>query len=112
METQTEAGTPYLTIFSRNKVMREIILDRRMISIGRAPQNEVVIEDPAISAKHVVIEMVDADAVLEDCESTNGTKVNGQPVRKHFLRDGDVIELGHYKIRFWCTCPGHDVPHI
>lgn len=90
-----------ITIASRERVLREFVLDKERITIGRAPQNEVVIKDPAISGEHAVIVMADGDALLEDLDSTNGTRVNGQPVRTHFLRDGDVIELGrltlHYK---------------
>ncbi len=40
------------------------------------------------------------DSFLEDLGSTNGTLVNGQPVKKHFLQDNDVVEIGKYKLKY------------
>ena len=40
------------------------------------------------------------DSFLEDLGSTNGTLVNGQPIKKHFLQNNDVIELGKYKLKY------------
>lgn len=83
-----------ITVASRERGLQEIVLAKERISIGRGPQNEIVLSDPAISNEHAVIAISQGDALLEDLESTNGTKVNGQPVKKHFLQDGDVIQLG------------------
>ncbi len=79
---------------------REIPLVKNRITIGRCTQNDVVIDHIAVSIKHAVIVMTSNDVFLEDLGSTNGTKVNGQPVRKHFLQHDDVIELTKYKIRY------------
>jgi pSer/pThr/pTyr-binding forkhead associated (FHA) protein len=59
-----------------------------------------VIDNSAISAEHAVIVSMLQDAFLEDLNSTNGTRVNGQRIKKHFLKNDDVIELAKYKIRF------------
>ena len=80
--------------------LREMVLPKGRITIGRRPQNDIVLDDPAISGQHAAIVTTDADACLEDLNSTNGTQVNGQPVRKHFLQDDDVIELARYRIRY------------
>ena len=40
------------------------------------------------------------DSFLEDLGSTNGTLVNGQPIKKHFLQNNDVVELGKYKLKY------------
>jgi predicted component of type VI protein secretion system len=50
------------------------------------------------------------DSFLEDLNSTNGTYVNGQPVKKHFLQNGDVVELGKYKLKYIAehAAAGHD----
>jgi len=40
------------------------------------------------------------DSFLEDLGSTNGTLVNGQPVKKHFLQNNDVVEIGKYKLKY------------
>jgi pSer/pThr/pTyr-binding forkhead associated (FHA) protein len=100
MKTPTEPVMPRMLIASRDKAGREIALNKERIAIGRAPKNEIVIDDPAISGEHAVITIYNGDVLLEDLDSTNGTKINGQPVKMHFLQDGDLIELGRYTIRY------------
>ena len=88
-------------IFAREDcVLREIALVKDRTTIGRGQHNDVVIDDCVISIEHAVIVTVNDDSFLEDLNSTNGTQVNGQPVRKHFLQEGDVIELAGYQIRY------------
>ncbi len=84
-------------------VLREIVLVQERITIGRSPHNDIVIDDRAISAEHAVIVTVDNDSFLEDLNSTNGTQVNGQPVKKHFLRDGDVVSVAGYHAFYIAT---------
>jgi pSer/pThr/pTyr-binding forkhead associated (FHA) protein len=63
-------------------------------TIGRAPLNHIVIDDPAVSAQHAIIaRSVDAYR-LQDLHSTNGTHVNGVPVSEVDLKDGDKIRFG------------------
>lgn len=81
-------------------VLREITLLKERVTIGRRPHNDIVIDGPAVSGEHAVIVTVDNESYLEDLNSTNGTQVNGQPVRKHFLQDNDVIELAQYRITY------------
>lgn len=100
MAIPAETSRVQITIASRDTALRTVVLDNERITIGRAPQNQIAIDDPAISGEHAVIAMVHGDALLEDLDSTNGTKVNGQPVKKHFLQDGDVIELGRFTIHY------------
>lgn len=54
----------------------------------------------AISGDHAAIVTILNDAFLEDMNSTNGTYVNGQPVKKHVLQSNDVIELGKYRLKY------------
>lgn len=81
-------------------VMQEMVLPKGRITIGRGSQNDIVLEDLAISGHHAAIVSTENDSYLEDLNSTNGTQVNGQPVRKHFLQDEDVIGLARYRIRY------------
>lgn len=89
-----------IILYKGDGVLKEIALCKERITIGRRPHNDIVIEDLAISGEHAVIVTHADGSFLEDLNSTNGTQVNGQPVRKHFLQDGDVIELAQYEIRF------------
>jgi FHA domain len=81
-------------------VLQEMPLLKERVTIGRRPHNDIVIDGPAISGEHAVIVTVFNDSILEDLNSTNGTQINGQPVKKHFLQDNDVIELAQYKLRY------------
>lgn len=81
-------------------VLREIPLAKERMTIGRSRASDILIDDPAVSAEHAVIVTVGGDSFLEDLNSTNGTQVNGQPVRKHFLQIGDVAELVGYRLRY------------
>lgn len=81
-------------------VLKEIMLNKERTSIGRKPHNDIQIDNLAISGEHAVIVAILNDAFLEDLNSTNGTYVNSQPIKKHVLKDGDVVELGKYRLKF------------
>jgi hypothetical protein len=59
-----------------------------------------VIDNLAVSGEHAMIMTILNDSFLEDLGSTNGTLVNGQPIKKHFLQNNDVVELGKYKLKY------------
>jgi hypothetical protein len=70
------------------------------LTIGRLPDNAVIIDNPAVSGHHARV-VCDADQiVLEDLHSTNGTWVNTQQVTRHALRHGDVILVGKHHLVF------------
>jgi len=81
-------------------VLKEIPLSKERTTIGRKPSNDIQIDNLAVSGEHAVIVTIMNDSFLEDLGSTNGTIVNGNPVKKHFLQNNDVIELGKYKLKF------------
>jgi pSer/pThr/pTyr-binding forkhead associated (FHA) protein len=81
-------------------VLREINLSKERTTVGRRSHNDVVIDNLAVSGEHAVIFQSGGDLYLEDLGSTNGTTVNGQPIKKHLLQSGDTIEIGKYKLRF------------
>ncbi len=81
-------------------VLKEIPLNKERLTIGRKPHNDIQIDNLAISGEHAVVVTILADSFLEDLNSTNGTLVNGQPIKKHFLRNNDVVELGKYKMKY------------
>lgn len=83
-----------------NLVLKEIPLNKERTSIGRKAQNDIQIDNLAISGEHAVIVTILNDSFLEDLNSTNGTFVNGQQVKKHFLQNNDVIELGKYRLKY------------
>ena len=85
--------------------LKEIALGKERTTIGRKPHNDIQIDNLAVSGEHAVIVTILQDSFLEDLGSTNGTVVNGQPVKKHFLQNNDVIELGKYKLKYVNEAP-------
>ena len=81
-------------------VLKEIPLTKERMSIGRKPNNDIQIDNLAISGEHAAVVTILNDSFLEDLNSTNGTLVNGQSVKKRFLKNGDVVELGKYKLKY------------
>jgi pSer/pThr/pTyr-binding forkhead associated (FHA) protein len=81
-------------------VLKEIPLTKERTTIGRKPHNDIQIDNLAVSGEHAVIVTILNDSFLEDLGSTNGTVVNGNPIKKHFLQNNDIVELGKYKLKF------------
>ncbi len=81
--------------------LKEIPLAKERTTIGRKPHNDIQIDNLAISGEHAVVVSIHNDAFLEDLNSTNGTSVNGHSVKKHFLQNGDVIEMGKYRLKYF-----------
>lgn len=91
---------PKLILSMDGLVLKEVILKKERTTIGRKPDNDIQIDNLAISGHHAVIVCILNDAFLEDLNSTNGTYVNNQQVKKHVLKNHDVIELGKYRLKF------------
>ncbi len=87
-------------------VIREYPLTKERTTLGRKPHNDIVIDNLAISGEHAMIMTILNDSFLEDLGSTNGTLVNGQPIKKHFLQNNDVVELGKYKLKYVTEATG------
>jgi len=88
-----------------NLVLKEISLTKERTTIGRKPHNDIQIDNLAVSGEHAVVVTILQDSFLEDIGSTNGTLVNGQPIKKHFLQSNDIIELGKYKLKYVNEAP-------
>jgi pSer/pThr/pTyr-binding forkhead associated (FHA) protein len=81
-------------------VLKEQELTKERTTIGRKAHNDIQIENLAVSGEHAVIVTILNDSFLEDMGSTNGTLVNGTTVKKHFLQNSDVVEIGKYKLKY------------
>ncbi|OGA24060.1 MAG: hypothetical protein A3I02_14920 [Betaproteobacteria bacterium RIFCSPLOWO2_02_FULL_67_26] len=89
-----------LILSLEGSVIREIPLDKERVTIGRKAQNDIQIENLAVSGEHACIVTILNDSFLEDLGSTNGTLVNGNPIKKHILQNNDVVEIGKYKMKY------------
>ena len=91
---------PKLIISLDEKVVDEIPIEKEIITIGRRTDNDLCLDNLAISGYHSQISTVLDDCFLEDLESTNGTFVNSEIVKKHALKDGDIIDIGNHRIKY------------
>jgi pSer/pThr/pTyr-binding forkhead associated (FHA) protein/tetratricopeptide (TPR) repeat protein len=101
------AETPArLVVVSPNFAGREFILDKPAMVIGRTDDNDVVINHRSISRHHAKIVQEQGRYAVVDLQSANGVRVNGEEYGKVELRRGDVIDLGHVRLRY--VEPGED----
>jgi pSer/pThr/pTyr-binding forkhead associated (FHA) protein len=82
------------------QTLAEYNLSKERYTIGRLPDNDIRIDNPAVSGHHSLVINILNDAFLEDLNSTNGTYVNGKLIKKHALAHRDVITIGHHQLRF------------
>lgn len=81
-------------------VVAEHTLLKERTTLGRRPFNDIVIDNLAVSGEHLAFLMTQTEVFVEDLNSTNGTYVNGKVARKQSLNNGDLLEVGKYKIKF------------
>lgn len=82
------------------QVLAEYNMTKERYTVGRLPDNDVRIDNAAVSGHHALIINILNDSFLEDLNSTNGTYVNGKLIKKHALQHSDVITIGHHQLRF------------
>lgn len=87
-----------LTTDTQGKVAFEFTED--LITIGRAPDNMVIIDDPSVSSRHAQLELSGETYRIKDLGSTNGTRVNGTPITETILRFDDRVRFGGVDARF------------
>ena len=90
-----------LVLLVPNGTTMDVPLRRERVTIGRRADNDVCLPNLAVSGEHAVVVTILSDSFLEDLGSTNGTLVNGKPIAKHFLRDGDLIDIGRHKLLYF-----------
>jgi len=78
----------------------ELVLGRSPIRLGRSDENDLQIEHPSISRKHLRLHLDNGTWKVMDAESRNGVRVNGEPYAQIGLRHGDVLEVGHLRYAF------------
>ncbi len=66
--------------------------------LGRGPVNDFQIEHPTISGRHCEIVLSDSGILVQDCDSTNGTFIGGEPVTKAALSEGQTLRLGDVEL--------------
>jgi pSer/pThr/pTyr-binding forkhead associated (FHA) protein len=88
-----------LTLQFEGRMLKDYVVGAGL-TIGRLPDNAVIIDNPAVSGHHARVVCEGDQIVLEDLQSTNGTWVNTLQVTRHTLRDGDVVLIGKHHLVF------------
>ncbi len=91
---------PRLILSLDGQTLAEYNMTKERYTVGRLPENDIRIDNAAVSGHHSLLINILNDSFLEDLNSTNGTYVNGKLIRKHALQHGDVITVGHHQLRY------------
>jgi len=89
-----------LVLSLNGQTLAEYNMTKERYTVGRLPDNDIRIDNAAVSGHHSLIINILNDSFLEDLNSTNGTYVNGKLIKKHALQHDDVITVGHHQLRF------------
>ncbi len=89
---------PKLILKFEAAVLKEVTVGPRPVSIGRAPDNDIQIDNLAVSSHHARVFAEESRLVLEDLNSLNGTFVNNQKVQRVNLKQGDQILIGKHHV--------------
>src|SRR5271157_5670950 len=87
-----------LSLMFENKVVKEVPIGSRPVSIGRSPDNDIPIDNLAVSTYHARVYYEAGRLVVEDLNSLNGTFVNDLRIERAMLHDGDSIWVGKHHI--------------
>src|SRR3984893_2987055 len=87
---------PVLIVKFEGSVLKKVATNGGSITIGRAPDNSITIDNLAISNRHAEIKSEQGGLVVEDLNSLNGTFVNNQRVKRSALKHGDVVAIGKH----------------
>jgi pSer/pThr/pTyr-binding forkhead associated (FHA) protein len=83
-----------------DRVLQELLLSGGTVTIGRQPDNNFCVDNPAVSGHHATVFAEGDHYVIQDAESFNGTYVNGQRISRAELKDGDNVTIGKHTIEF------------
>jgi pSer/pThr/pTyr-binding forkhead associated (FHA) protein len=105
-----------LTLLYEGRLLKEYSIGAGL-TIGRSPDNAVIIDNPAVSGHHARVYSESGAVILEDLNSTNGTYVNGQHTPRRLLRSGDVVLIGKHQLVFehtqeWAPAPPPQLPAL
>lgn len=89
---------PEIIVKFEDKVIEKFITEKKRVSIGRTPDNDIVIDNRGVSRRHAQIEFSEDQAVIIDNESLNGTFVNSARITEEVLSDNDKIIIGKFTL--------------
>jgi|APCry1669189000_1035189.scaffolds.fasta_scaffold03991_5 hypothetical protein len=100
MQQRETTASPKLLLSTASQQLRQIVIDKPRLTIGRRPYNDIMLDDLTVSGEHAVLLTRAGASLIEDLRSRNGTLVNGEPVIQRALLDRDRIEIGIYRLQY------------
>jgi pSer/pThr/pTyr-binding forkhead associated (FHA) protein len=89
---------PEFIIKFEDKIIERVVTEKQRISIGRTPDNDIVLNNRGVSRKHALIEFNNNSALIIDNESLNGTFINNRKISEEVLKENDLITIGKFNI--------------
>lgn len=89
-----------LVLSFKGETLCEYDLNQETLTIGRKADNDIHIDNLAVSGKHAKVLTILNDSFIEDLKSTNGTFINGEKVNKHALQNGEIIAIGKHELTY------------
>lgn len=83
-----------------DNLIKVVPLNKDRMTLGRRPYNDIVVDNLAVSGEHAALQVIGRDYFIEDLNSTNGTYINEQKIKRQILKNGDTIEIGKYSIKY------------
>ena len=81
-------------------MIKVVPLNKDRMTLGRRPYNDIVVDNLAVSGEHAALQVIGHEYFIEDLNSTNGTFINEQKIKRQILKNGDTIEIGKYAIKY------------
>jgi len=92
-------GFPEISITLNSKEIDRKVLDQELIAIGRDMDNDIVINNLAVSRCHAILQVHDGKITVKDMASANGTFINGQKIEEGLLQEGDLMLIGKHILK-------------
>jgi len=96
---------PEIVVTYEDKVIEKVVTQKKRISIGRTSDNDIVLDNKAVSRKHAEVEFSDSSALIIDKESLNGTFVNNRKITEEIIKDNDEITIGKFNLVYHPDTP-------
>jgi predicted component of type VI protein secretion system len=100
LEERTTELTARLVISQGDALMQVVTIDKAAMTIGRRPYNDVCLDDLTVSGEHAVVRTIKGERFILNLNSRNGCFVNSISVEKQLLVDGDIIDIGAFRLKF------------
>src|SRR5438876_12276472 len=101
---------PKLLLQYQGAVIKEIPITGSEVTVGRLPDNDIVIDNPAVSSHHCKITLMGDTFFVEDLNSSNGVFLNAKKTMKAGLKNNDVIGIVKHALKFVDDRPAATIP--